>query len=417
MLTTDLQVRKWKPIDGTDRISCGNSLYLRAFSDGTKTFQFRSTGKWLNLGSYPALSFEQARAMVPVCKRLLKDRVASLESLKGLLSRVATAHELDRLALDQGSAEQAVSEMPTFDEAYRKWYMEQVSANKWTHRASISRPITFYENHAQAHIGNLKLDEITRSTIKDFLQPLFFTNTDLAAKLLGYIRNVFEDAVDVRLIEDNPCPTRFTRPQRATKHAPSLEYQKLPELWAWLQNQPFSNTVKTAMRLAVVTAHRASVIAHMRKAHFDRSTGVWAIPQKPKGSREVGFMKSGRAFSMRLPRAMRNELDPLIMANNECPFVFSLDGHNAINVESLRKNFKTYAPISTHGFRNTFKTWCLNNNVDDFLADRYVDHALQGLDKNYRRDDLFEQRADLAERYLEFCNGNELFVRRDPNAK
>ena len=49
--------------------------------------------------------------------------------------------------------------------------------------------------------------------------------------------------------------------------------------------------------------------------------------------------------------------------------------------------------------------WCLHNGVDDFLADRYCDHALKGLDKNYRRDDLFQQRADLAERYYDFVRG------------
>ena len=124
MLKTDLQIRKWKPTNGTDRVSCGNSLYLRGFNNGTKTFQFRVKGKWLNLGSYPTLSFEQARAMVPVCKRLLKDKLTTLDSLKGMISRVATVHELDQIALDQGSSCLVISEMPTFDEAYRAWYKE-----------------------------------------------------------------------------------------------------------------------------------------------------------------------------------------------------------------------------------------------------------------------------------------------------
>ena len=411
MLKTDLQVKKWKPSNGTNRISCGNSLYLRGFNDGTKTFQFRVKGKWLNLGSYPTLSFEQARAMVPVCKRLLKDKLTTLDSLKGMISCVGTAHELDQIALDQGSSGQVISEMPTFDDAYRKWYNEQLAANTWTHRASISRPMTFYQNHAQAHIGNLRLDEITRSTIKDFLQPLFFSNPDLAEKLTGYIRNVFEDAIDVRLIEDNPCPTRFTRPKRETKHAASLEYQRLPELWQWLNHQPFSNTIKAAMRLAIITAHRASVVVHMRKAHYDRETGVWAIPAKPVASHDVGYMKSGRTFSISVPRGLRNDLELLIMANSESEFVFTLDGYRPINAESLRRNFRAFAPITTHGFRNTFKTWCLNNGIEQFLADRYVDHALQGLDKNYRRDDLFDQRALLADRYFSFCIGLEWFRR------
>ena len=72
------------------------------------------------------------------------------------------------------------------------------------------------------------------------------------------------------------------------------------------------------------------------------------------------------------------------------------------NAETLRRNFQKFDDITTHGFRNTFKTWCLNYDVEEFLADRYCDHALKGLDKNYRRDDLFDQRAELAERYMRF---------------
>jgi len=113
-------------------------------------------------------------------------------------------------------------------------------------------------------------------------------------------------------------------------------------------------------------------------------------------------MKSGREFAMRLP----NEIFERIYAlPKKCDFVFSVDGKRPINAETLRRNFQKFDNITTHGFRNTFKTWCLNNVVDGFLADRYVDHSLTGLDKNYRRDDLFEQRAELAERYWEYGHG------------
>jgi integrase len=102
---------------------------------------------------------------------------------------------------------------------------------------------------------------------------------------------------------------------------------------------------------------------------------------------------------------LRHELERLITASQDCDYVFSIDGKRPINAESLRRNFKRFGPITTHGFRNTFKTWCLHNDVDDFLADRYCDHAFKGLDKNYRRDDLFEQRAELAKRYFDFIRG------------
>ena len=113
-------------------------------------------------------------------------------------------------------------------------------------------------------------------------------------------------------------------------------------------------------------------------------------------------MKSGRQFSTKLPAAL---LEDVCSLPRTCDFVFSVDGRKPINAETLRRNFQKFDDITTHGFRNTFKTWCLNNDVDEFLADRYCDHALKGLDKNYRRDDLFEPRATLAERYFNFVRG------------
>ena len=403
MLKTDLQIRKWKPTRGADRASCGNSLYIRGNSDGSKVFQFRRDGKWIRLGDYPYLTFEQARAMVPVCKRLLKANVTTLDRLSSLLTRTNNAHELEELARSYVEEKQIV-EMITFDEAFDRWYELQLAANRWTHFASKRKPISFYTNHAKRHIGNLNLDQIRRPTIKAFMQPLFLSHTDTASNLLGYIWEIMEQAYDDELIENNPCPRQksFTVPRKEKRHAQSLPFDQLPELWEWIESRNFSIVMKTAMKLTIVTAHRAAVIAYMRKEHYDTDTGVWTVPKKDIESGDVGYMKSGREFAFQIPKSLRPDIERLVLANTQSDYVFTLDGSRPIHPESLTKNFKQFGEITTHGFRNTFKTWCLNNNVDHFLADRYVDHALLGLDKNYRRDDLFKQRAELAERYLEF---------------
>ena len=404
MLNTDVQVRKWKAKKSGSRTSCGQNLYLRGWDDGTKALEFRTKSGWVTLGSYPSLSLAEARAMVPVCKQLLKDNIATTESLKALVTRVNTAHDLGLLAA-RNVNDDNVSKMQTFDVAYRDWYHRQLKSGIWTHRASISRPLTFYETYAEKHIGSLRLDEIRRSTIKAFMQPLFMSHPELASKLLGYINRVFEEAMDNELIDANPTPQKFAKPNREPSHAPSLHFNQLTELWEWLGQQNFSPTMKTAMRLTILTTHRAAVVANMKKAHYKSDSGLWAIPRKPDGSTEVGLMKSRRAFDSRVPAELRPELEALIAASKDCQYVFSVDGKHPINAESLRRNFKRFGPITTHGFRNTFKTWCLHDGVDEFLADRYCDHSLKGLDKNYRRDDLFEQRAELAERYFDFIRG------------
>ena len=55
--------------------------------------------------------------------------------------------------------------------------------------------------------------------------------------------------------------------------------------------------------------------------------------------------------------------------------------------------------MTSHGFRNTFKQWADNSELNEFLADRYVDHKPKGLEKAYRRYDTEEVRADIARRH------------------
>ena len=52
--------------------------------------------------------------MVPVCKQLLKDNVATTEGLKALVTRVNTAHDLSLLAA-RNINDDKVSKMHTFD--------------------------------------------------------------------------------------------------------------------------------------------------------------------------------------------------------------------------------------------------------------------------------------------------------------
>lgn len=407
MLTTDVQARKWKPAKSGDRMAFGQSLYLRGFADGTRTFEFRTNQSWVPLGNYPYLTLEQARAMVPVCKRLLKSNQVTIDGLRALVTRTQKAHELEELANQAIESIASPLGMPSFDEAYYAWYKLLLAANTWTHEASKRRPISVYENHAKRHIGNLRLDQIRRPIIKAFIQPLFLTHPETASSLLGYISKVLERAYDDELIDGNPCPSEksFTKPRKETKHSPSASHTQLPDIWRWLEVQNFSHQLKVAMRLAMVTAHRASVIALMRKDHYDRDTGIWTIPKKNIEAGEKGLMKAGGVFAVKLPNALMADLQALVMSNNDCKYVFSLDGLKPIHPESLRRNFQKFGAITTHGFRNTFKTWCLHNDVEDFLADRYVDHERKGLDRSYRRDDLFQKRAQLMERYYDFIVG------------
>lgn len=409
-MLTDTAIRKWSPKGNDDRQRCGDGLYIRGFLSGRKLFQMRvainEKRRWIDLGEYPDKSLANAREIALAAKRLIKSGEIQNERLQAAILRVNSANELEAELKKGIQVEAGRSGIPSFDHAYREWYSLQQKANRWTNIASQKRPIRSYENHIEKHFGNLRIDKIRRPMIKKLMQPLLLSNTEIATKLLGYLWEVFEEAFDSELIDSNPCPRikAFTIPNKPVRHAASLHYSRLPELWKWLDRAPFSEVVKMAMRLSVVTVHRASVIANMKWQHFDCDKGNWTIPEKDIEVAEVGFMKSGRQFSMKLPDGLSEALCTL---PRSCDHVFSVDGHRPINAETLRRNFQKFDAITTHGFRNSFKTWALNQDppIDAFLVDRYCDHALAGLDKNYRRDDMFDQRAKLAERYFEHVGG------------
>ena len=161
------------------------------------------------------------------------------------------------------------------------------------------------------------------------------------------------------------------------------------------------------MRTAIVTAHRASVIAFARWEHLDLDNGRWSIPEKPDGIRHEGYMKSGRAFSMRLPTGITEQFRQLKASNENDTgeYIFDMGNGKPMNPETLRRNFQKFGEMTTHGLRNSLKTWALHEGIEQFVVDRYVDHSLQGLDKAYRRDDMYEERAAVCERYYKFISG------------
>ena len=71
----------------------------------------------------------------------------------------------------------------------------------------------------KAKLGHLPIN-IPRSLVKSVLQEMYMSVTDLAGKMLGYCEEIFENALDDRLIDLNPVPPakNFTSPNKKIKH-------------------------------------------------------------------------------------------------------------------------------------------------------------------------------------------------------
>jgi hypothetical protein len=412
--STDTQLRKWKPQDNSTRVRCGQKLFVWGFLNGRKIFQIRldinGQTAWLDINDFPAISLSAAVEIARCADRLLLQGQCSLESLQFGLANSRNAEELEGHFSGIEIGLQRTRETATFDDVYRQWYHTQKNANRWPEPASARRPITLYEMHTEQHIGTLPVDKIRRTMIIKFMEPLFMTHRALADHLLDYISEVLDQAVDDKLIDTNPCPSKPPEDllRLKTSQSTTLEYTQLPELLEWLEDAPFTKAVKLAMAVAVVTVHRLDVVANMRWEHFDLESGVWALPERNADTEQTGAMKSSHMYESKLPERFCEALRALYDQRKNETFVFSVDGHGPPGAEILRRNFQKFGDVTTQSFRTIFKTWCVHQSppVDAYLVDRYVDHTLLGLGKNHWLDDMFEQRAQLAERYCDFVMGS-----------
>lgn len=393
-LMTELAIRSWKPAKPRETKPCGGreGLYIRSSSSGRKSFYWRK-GSFYKLGDHPGLTLSKARAMAVVCNQRVREGLSPEE----VLAALRKADDVAELAAQKPDTIRAAPKSlvrtkmgtntkPTFDIAFREFYKAYAEANLQA-GPSRNQPLSLHRDHVPAELKSKPIDEIRRADIFPWMLALLREKHETGRRLRNQLERVFEFAINCGYCEANPVPNRRAFEIKKPKTNPhgTLDYSRLPELWAWLDTRGFLSQTKLAIKLLVLSAHRVSVVLAARWEHLDIETGVWTVPAKTDNETK-GLMKSGRAHVTTLPMPFIEELKQL---KGSSPFIYpSATGRGHVTQNALLKALKEFdETITAHGFRNTFKTWARSEGVPDWIADAYVDHSLNGLDASYRRED------------------------------
>jgi len=410
-LTTDVAIRKWRPSADGEARSTGarDGLYVRGWRGGTKAFYFRS-GTWLKMGDYPALGLADARERAIAAKRLKKEGfgVPALKRGFQLAMSASDFEAIVRGAKLSGAANSPAATAPTYHQLWEHWFADV--APTLQEGPSRNRPQSIHEHHIRPAIGDRPVHLVRRREIFDLLAPLFRDKPVTAGHALGHISKVFERAITLEYCDNNPTPPRSIFPKRVSpkKHHGTLAARDLPDLWRHMERSNASLSVKLAVLTAVVTAHRIGVVVRAEWQHFNMDSGIWTVPARTDKT-TAGRMKSGRAYSLKLPNGLLAQLGRLREENTQAAFVFespTTRGH--VSENAILKVIKRYdADLTTHGFRNSIKEFCrrVDPPVPDHIADAFCDHSLKGLDASYRRYDTSSERAELALRIFEHVTG------------
>ena len=404
-LTTDVSIRKWVIRKDNETYSCGNrsGLYVRGYLNQKKCFYWRAK-TWVKLGEYPDMSLASAREYVLFCKRGLSSGL-SISDISKLLSGTSSPEDFyDKIV--NGNASQNTTSS-TYDDVFKEWY-ELKAPQLMQDGPSRRRPLSMHEKWVPPELKNKQIHLVERQDIFPFMDRMFVKTFSSAGKQLGYIRRVFEYAINIGLIKNNPVPPRiaFEVERRKPKPHGFLKYDQLPDLWNWIEEREHSEHTKLAMKTVMLTGHRISVIVKAKWSHIDEAKGVWTIPER-QDKTSVGLMKSGREFQVTFPAPF---FERLLKSKSDSDFVFpspSTQGH--VSANATLKGFKNFeSHITNHGFRNSLVTWARSVGYPDYILDFYIDHNLHGLHKSYRREDLRHRCAELTNEIYQYLTGKHV---------
>lgn len=156
-----------------------------------------------------------------------------------------------------------------------------------------------------------------------------------------------------------------------------IDWRQAPNLWTWINEQDFSEMIKLALKLQLVTVHRSSVIACMRCEHLELGEGVFTVTERPIGGDTEGCMKSGEGFSIMLPQVLLDGLRQHQKTHNE-GYVFKGRVENPHMASGgLLVSFKKYdCSITAYGCSSTFHGWAEYPEIDERYISKYSGHTV-----------------------------------------
>jgi integrase len=388
------------------------NLFLQVFLGGSALwlfrYEFKHRKRWMSLGPYPSVSIKDAEFKAEAERRKIwNDRIDPLDEREKERekARVAAAHSI------------------LFKDAAPR-YVEQKSA-EWHKTKYRKQFLAELERFVYPIIGSLPVSHIGRADILRVLeQPYKNTTFWYAFAKADEIRARIEAVLD--WAEANEYPLSGANPARWRGHLdkrlpapskirearnyPALAYSDLPQFMSELRSR--EGIAERALELCVLTAMRTGAVLGAKRSEINEAEATWTIPPErmkgPKGKRKEHRVPL-------TPRALTILSELPQLADNPHIFFGSLPGkglHESALLDVLdRMNSplrwvdEKERPITTHGFRATFKTWA--SEETDYprdIIEKALAHTVgNDTERRYDRGDLLLKRARLMRDWGDYC--------------
>lgn len=405
------EIEAWKPtkVNGELRsVSSPKGLWVRGQHTGAKKFvarkKFRKRDLTFTIGSTEKVKLASAKRLTDLIGDALK--AYSVENIREALISCAGDHTLFEDELRKAK-DPAASGM-TVDEFMEEWLpIKQASLADGPSRR---RPESLYRMHFQPIFGRRPITSLSEGEIFRFFEDIYQKKYPTGSKLRGVMNEAFRNAKSKQIIPRNPIPSGFDLPPRTIKtvHSRTIPYEQIPLFWRRIENSNASAVTKAIILTGIVTALRFRSIQKVTHRYLNLTTGDWLIPAAETPDAPYRN-KSGEEFSLQLPPALLAKLNSLLeldsKSQNADHYVFKSPSKadRPISETAVRKCIEaSQFDISFHGFRNAFKTWADDHEINERHSKAYLQHSLRGLQKPYERRDSLKARSEIANKFAHY---------------
>ncbi|MDC2825480.1 tyrosine-type recombinase/integrase [Rodentibacter pneumotropicus] len=368
---TDSYIQSIKPTDKEQLFADRDNLYLLVKPNGAKFWRFIYTH--------------------PINKKRVKKSFGAYPYFSLTLAREKARKWCDLLALGIDPSEQEniqrlqdEKKSITFGELAALWRNKREQKGELK-KKSIEKAYRRVELHLfdKFKFDDLPIENLHIKSFDSALLPL--DGSDTCDKLCTAIRQIFDNAIDDGIINNNPfarLSRRFKKP--IAQHLPTIPPEELPRVFYKLNTSNSKIGTKCLIEFQLLTILRASEAVNIEWGDVDWHEKVLHIPaERMKGGK--------RAHSVPLSRQALRVLETMKEINGHRRFVFT--GYQApwnkpMNSQTVNKTlidlgFK--GELVGHGFRSIASTylheldqfsyeaveWCLSHETKSDVRKAY----------------------------------------------
>jgi integrase len=365
----------------------------------SRRYELNHKAHWLGLGSAKAFTLDEARERNREVSKLLADGIDPLH----------------RRQTERAEGKAAQMKTRTFKEAAQEYMQRHQS--EWRSADHGRQWRVSLERFVFKKIGDLPVVSIDKAMVLSILEQhiegdnrypasgkFWAARTVTADRVRNRIELVLNFAVAAGYRPDGSNPAAWTglkdllaspTKSRAKNNHAALPYVEAATFLRELRRHEGAGA--RALEFLIMTAARPGEVISAQWSEIDLGTKVWTVPaERMKGRREHRVPLSSQTIELltSLPREKGNG------------HVFIGPRSEKIGETTMQTLLRRIRQdVTPHGFRSTFSDWAherstFNNHVIEIC----LAHAVgSGVERAYRRGDLFEKRRKLMQAWSDYC--------------